>query len=188
MSEKKLSPGQFDAIMSVFGKLLLRINSSDAKKILDNLVEIEIEQNDFESRNGINFCSCPDCASEEANQDIPQNVNERTFQSADRFADNFYKILRNSRKQSLKKQKKFVKQKNKFYPDKILAKRRSRDRDYPKWDREFSIFELLDFKNKWTGNTSSPSKSIRDSQYKAWKRDLIERRKQEDDDFEGQGK
>ena len=182
MSDKKLTPGQFDAIMCVFGKLILRTNSSDAKKILDNLVEIEIEQDDFESRNGIDFCSCPDCASDEANQENNQIVSDRSSKSLGKFADEIKKTLRNSNRQSLKKRKKFLNKKNKFYPDKIMARKRFFDTNNIRWDKEFSIFELLDSKNKQNGNFGPLSKSIKDGQYRAWKKDLLERRNQQDGD------
>ena len=63
-NKKRLTRGDFETLMGLFGEIIRSCDRPTGKQILDVLMDIEHTIFDYSEEHGINQCDCPDCKSD----------------------------------------------------------------------------------------------------------------------------
>jgi hypothetical protein len=63
-NNKRLTRGDFETLMGLFGEIIKSCDRPTGKKILDVLMDIEHTIFDYNEEHGIDQCDCPECKSD----------------------------------------------------------------------------------------------------------------------------
>ena len=133
-NKKRLTRGDFETLMGLFGSILESCDRSTAKRIRDVLVDVEHTLFDYNEEHEINQCECPTCES-----DRKKDKKEGKLLTRESSAEDMEKL-----------EKSLSKSLDKIKDTLIKDKKSSKDKAYEDWKK--------DFLNKKKKNDSGDSK------------------------------
>ena len=126
-NKKRLTRGDFETLMGLFGEIIKSCDRPTGKKILDVLIDIEHTIFDYNEEHGIDQCDCPECKSDrkkdrkegklitrETTPDDMEELQKSISKSLDKIKDTLTKEKKSSRDKAYEEWKKdFLKKKEK---------------------------------------------------------------------------
>ena len=120
-NKKRLTRGDFETLMGLFGTILESCDRATARQIHDVLVDIEHTLFDYNEEHEINQCECPTCEADRKKDTREGKVNTREF----------------TPKNMEKMQKSMAKNLDKIKDSLTKEKKSSNDKAYEKWKKDF---------------------------------------------------
>ncbi len=120
-NNKRLTRGDFETLMGLFGEIIKSCDRPTGKKILDVLMDIEHTIFDYNEEHGIDQCDCPECKSDRK-KDRKKNkliTSAETLEDIEELKKDLSKNLENIRTLVTKE------------------KKSSRDNAYKEWKNDF---------------------------------------------------
>ena len=126
-NNKRLTRGDFETLMGLFGEIIKSCDRPTSKKILDILMDIEHTLFDYNEEHEINQCECPTCEADrkkdrkegklitrEISPEDMEELQKNMSKSLDEIKDVLTKEKKSSKDKAYQKWKKdFVKKKQK---------------------------------------------------------------------------
>ena len=120
-SKKRLTRGDFETLMGLFGTILESCDRSTSKQMLDILIDIEHTLFDYNEEHEINQCECPTCEADRKKDRKEGKLITREISPED-MAE-----LQKSMSKSLDEIKDVL----------TKEKKSSKDKAYQKWKKDF---------------------------------------------------
>ena len=120
-NKKRLTQGDFETLMGLFGTILESCDRSTAKQIREVLVDIEHTLFDYNEEHEINQCECPTCEA-----DRKKDTREGKLLTRELTPEDMEKL-----------QKSMAKNLDKIKDSLTKEKKSSDDKAYEKWKKDF---------------------------------------------------
>ena len=120
-NKKRLTQGDFETLMGLFGTILESCDRSTAKQIREVLVDIEHTLFDYNEEHEINQCECPTCEA-----DRKKDRKEGKLVTRELTPEDMEKL-----------QKSMAKNLDKIKDSLTKEKKSSRDKAYEEWKKDF---------------------------------------------------
>ena len=120
-NKKRLTRGDFETLMGLFGTIIESCDRSTGKKMLDILMDIEHTLFDYNEEHEINQCECPTCEA-----DRKKDRKEGKLITRETTPDDMEEL-----------QKSISKSLDKIKDTLTKAKKLSKDKAYAEWKKDF---------------------------------------------------